>query len=80
MEAVNESDTTALLQRYGAPPYTVMATLQDGAEVVGDGVDQANRLLYVIKRGETLSVEYAENQPVVITRRTVTNVGRVTSE
>jgi len=69
MHSVDEQLQQQLLTRYGQPPYTIMRRLTDGGDVVGDGVTADNRLVYVIKRGEAISVEYAENQPVIVVQR-----------
>jgi hypothetical protein len=62
-------DTQALIKHYQAGTFPVLRRLMDGGDVIGDAVDPDNRLLYVIRRGTVITVEYAQNQPVIFSRR-----------
>ena len=70
MDIVRNNDSTALIKKYQAGDHPVLRRLLDGSGVViGDAADEHNRLLYVIKRGNSITVEYAEGVRVAFDRR-----------
>ena len=61
-------DKQALIKKYSSGDHPAIRLLFDGGEIIGDAVDENNRLYYVIQRGEIITVESAENQNVRFTR------------
>jgi hypothetical protein len=50
-----------IINRYHRQPkHTARWKLRDGAVVIGEEIDELNRLQYVIKRGNEITVELAE--------------------
>lgn len=63
-------DRKQLAHKYSHPQTQKnLWILKDGAMVVGEEVDDDNRLLYVIKKGNDITVDYASNhKPVSLLR------------
>lgn len=60
-------DKVKLIDKYkkGEKPTRAHWRLKDGSIVIGEEVDEQNRLQYVIKRGNEIKIEYAgKHRPV----------------
>lgn len=79
MDTLKDYNVEQVLKKYTTGTWPVIRQLQDGGEVIGDAVDENNALLYVIRRGDEITLEHAENQKVVyVQRRSVAQAVRPT--